>query len=126
MVASKHGLSVGMERVRNKYFLSLKAAGKLTHEDYGTIKLLIDSALESVKHPKVKILIDGSELDGWELRRAWDDFKLGLKNGNQFDKIAIFGDETWLEQISNISSWFESGEVKYFDDSTTALEWLQI
>jgi len=125
MTIKRHGLSIGMERVGSKFFLSLKAVGKLTHEDYNTINPLIDSALDGVKDPKVKVFIDGSELEGWQLRAAWDDFRLGLKHGNEFDKVAIFGNKKWQEYASKIASWFVSGEVKYFDDSATALGWLQ-
>ena len=125
MMIERHGLSIGIERVGSKFFLSLKAVGKLTHEDYNTINPLIDSALEGVKDPKVTVFIDGSELEGWELRAAWDDFRLGLKHGNEFDKVAIFGNKKWQEYTSKIASWFVSGEVKFFDDSAKALEWLQ-
>ncbi|GMR00997.1 MAG: STAS/SEC14 domain-containing protein [Gammaproteobacteria bacterium] len=121
----RHGLSIGIERVNEDFFLSLKAVGKLTHEDYEKINPMIDSALEGVKDPKVKAFIDGSELEGWELRAAWDDFKLGLKHGNEFDKIAIFGNKKWQEYAAKVGSWFVSGEIKYFEDSDEALTWLQ-
>lgn len=80
--------------------------------------------LESVSEPNVNVLIDGSELEGWELKAAWDDFKLGLKHGNEFSKIAIFGNKKWQEYISKIGSWFISGEIKYFEDADDALGWL--
>ena len=121
----RHGLSIGIERVNNEFFLSLKAVGKLTHKDYEIITPLIDSALEGVKDPKVKAFIDGSELEGWEIRAAWDDFKLGLKHGGEFDKIAIFGNKKWQEYTAKIGSWFISGEVKYFEDANSAFSWLQ-
>ncbi len=121
----RHGLSIGIERVNNDFFLSLKATGKLTHQDYEKINPMIDSALEGVKDPKVNVFIDGSEFEGWELRAAWDDFKLGLKHGAQFDKIAIFGNKKWQEYSAKIGSWFISGEVKYFEDEDQALNWLQ-
>ena len=125
MNMTRHGFSIGIERIGNEFFLSLKAMGKLTHEDYEKINPMIDSALESVNDPKVKVFIDGSELEGWELRAAWDDFKLGLKHGSEFDKIAIFGNKQWQEYAAKIGSWFSSGEVKYFEDSNKALAWLQ-
>ncbi len=125
MSITRHGLSIGIERVGNEFFLSLKAIGKLTHEDYKTITPMIDSALEGVKDPKVKTFFDGTELEGWELRAAWDDFKLGLKHGGEFDKIAILGNKKWQEYTSKIGSWFVSGEVQYFEDETEALAWLQ-
>ncbi len=121
----RHGLAIGIERVNNDFFLSLKATGKLTHEDYEKINPMIDSALEGVKDPQVKVFIDGSEFEGWEMRAAWDDFKLGLKHGNSFDKVAIFGNKKWQEFAARAGSWFMSGEVKFFEDSDEAWSWLQ-
>ncbi|WP_428356660.1 STAS/SEC14 domain-containing protein [Methyloprofundus sp.] len=125
MSVARHGLSIGIERVGDEFFLTLKAIGKLSHEDYLKITPMIDSALEGVKDPQIKAFIDGSELEGWELRAAWDDFKLGLKHGNEFSKIAIFGNKKWQEYTAKIGTWFISGEVKYFEDSDQALAWLQ-
>jgi hypothetical protein len=124
MNIKKHGLSIGIERVESDFFLSLKAVGKLTHEDYEVMTPMIDSALNGIKEPKLKVLIDGTEMEGWELRAAWDDFKLGLKHGSEFEKIAIFGNKNWQEITAKIGSWFVSGEVKYFEDLDNALVWL--
>ena len=121
----RHGLSIGIERMNNEFFLTLKACGKLTHEDYNKINPMVDAALEGIKDPKIKAYIDGSELEGWEARAAWDDFKFGLKHGSQFEKIAIFGNKKWQEYTAKVGSWFISGEVKYFEDEDTALSWLQ-
>jgi len=77
-----------------------------------------------VKQPEIKALIDATELEGWELRAAWDDFKLGLKHGRQFKKIAIVGNKNWLEMSAKIGSWFVSGDVEYFDNEAAAITWL--
>jgi len=124
MSIKRHGLTIGIERVGSDFFLSLKAIGKLTHQDYETISPMIDSALQGVKEPKLKVLIDGTELEGWELRAAWDDFKLGLKHGSEFEKIAIYGNKNWQEITAKVGAWFISGEVKYFEDYEAAVEWL--
>ncbi|GJM12145.1 MAG: STAS/SEC14 domain-containing protein [Pseudohongiella sp.] len=124
MTTKTHGLSIGIQRSNNNIFLSLKATGKLTHEDYKTITPLIDSALDAVKQPKVKVLIDGTELEGWELRAAWDDLKIGLKHGNEFSKIAIYGNKNWQEITAKVGSWFIGGEVKYFESLADAINWL--
>lgn len=125
MSSIKHGLSIGIERIENDFFLSLKAVGRLTHEDYKIITPMIDSALAQVKAPKVDVLIDGTELEGWELRAAWDDFKLGLKHNNEFRKIAIYGNKNWQEITAKVGSWFISGEIKYFDNLHEALSWVK-
>jgi len=125
MTSVRHGLSIGIERVNDHFYIAFKAAGKLTHEDYEKITPMIDSALEGVKEHNVIAYVDVSELEGWELRAAWDDLQLGLKHGNQFGKIAIFGNKKWQEYGTKISSWFISGDTKYFEDSGAALSWLQ-
>jgi len=125
MTLIRHGLSIGIERINNEFFLSLKAIGTLTHQDYLKITPMIDSALGEVKDPQVNVFIDATELEGWELRAAWDDFKLGLKHNSEFNRIAIMGNKTWQEYLAKIAAWFISGEVKFFEDTETALTWLQ-
>ncbi len=124
MKFKRHGFSIGIERTGNNFFLSLKAQGKLTHKDYETITPMIDSALAAVKDPKVKVLVDGTELEGWEARAAWDDFKIGLKHGNEFEKIAIYGNKKWQEVIAKVGGWFISGELAYFENEEDAITWL--
>jgi len=58
------------------------------------------------------------------VRAAWDDFKLGMKHGKEFEKIAILGNKRWQELATKISAWFISGESKYFEDVNEAFRWL--
>lgn len=124
MQVATHGLSIGIERIANRFFLTLKASGKLTHADFEMISPLIDSALSVVLEPRIKALIDATELEGWEIRTAWDDFKLGLKHGNEFEKVAIVANEDSRQLGVNLASWIISGQVKYFEEVTEALKWL--
>jgi hypothetical protein len=125
MKVKSHGISIGMERVDSNIFLSMKAVGKLTHEDYQTFTPMIESSLEAVTHPHVKALLDITEFDGWEIRAIWDDFKIGLKHGNEFDKIAVVGNKPWEHVMTTIGRWFMSGEMKYFENTDEALGWLK-
>lgn len=120
----RHGFFVGMERRGDKAFLSFRAVGKLSHGDYQQFMPLIENALSGVDSPEVLALMDIREFDGWELQAAWDDFKLGLKHGNKFRKIAILGDKYWIRHLAKISAWFTGGEVEFFERVDSALEWL--
>lgn len=124
MEVKKHALSIGIQRVNDNFYLTIKAIGTLTHEDYQTITPMIDSALEGVKNPKIKAIFDAKDLDGWELQAAWDDFKIGLKHGNEFEKIAIITDKNWLKIGTKISSWFMQGDIENFENEEEALKWL--
>ncbi|MBY8314782.1 STAS/SEC14 domain-containing protein [Vibrio fluvialis] len=125
MSFQRHGISIGLDRVDEQCFVVIKAVGTLTHQDYEIMTPMLDAALVKVNEPKVKVLFDATELEGWELRAAWDDFKLGLKHGSDFDKIALYGKPGWQELAAKIGSWFISGEIRFFDDYAQALEWLE-
>ena len=120
-----HGFTVGIERVDSEFFLSLKAIGELTHKDYDAIIPMIEMALSSVEEPKIKAIVDITELEGWEAKAMWDDFKFGLKHGSEFERIAIYGEMKGQDIISKVGSWFISGEMKYFENHTEALVWLE-
>ena len=124
MKYERHGVSIGIERISDHLFLSLKAQGKLTHKDYETITPMIDSALAEVKDSKVRAIFDATEFEGWDVRAAWDDFKLGLKHGNEFEKIAIYSNKDWQELAAKVGSWFISGKIKSFNDCDEAIKWL--
>jgi len=125
MKTYRHGLTIGIERINNNFFLSFKAIGKLTHQDYETITPLLENALKGIDEPKIKAFVDCTEFEGWELQAAWDDLKLGLKHGSEFEKIAILSNKSNLLELgSKIASWFINGEIKYFEDLQEAMAWL--
>lgn len=124
MKTIRHGISIGIERSGNRVFLSLKAVGKLNHDDYELITPMIDAAVAAAKEPIVNVFIDASELDGWELRAAWDDLRLGLKHGGKMHKVAIYGTRKWQQVASKIGGWFITGESRFFGDADAALDWL--
>lgn len=124
MSISRHGISIGMEQSGSDFYMTFSVIGKLTHADYEVITPIIDSAMEGVTSPRIKALIDIRELEGWEARAAWDDFKLGLKHGREFDRVAVVGSQRWAGAAAKVGSWFMSGEVKSFAEVDEALAWL--
>ena len=102
----------------------MKIAGKLTHHDYEVMVPMLETAIENIKEPKISALVDITELEGWELRAAWDDLKFGLKHGGKFEKIAIIGNKKWEEVMAKVAGWFISGDIEYFEEHEKAHAWL--
>ncbi|MCK9491234.1 MAG: STAS/SEC14 domain-containing protein [Sulfurimonas sp.] len=120
----EHGISIGVNRVDDFFFIKMKIVGKLTHNDYASMTPMLESSLEGAKDLKVKMLLDATEFDGWELRAAWDDFKFGMKYKDLFSKIAIVGASTTDEYLAKVGSWFISGEMEFFSSLDSAYAWL--
>ena len=103
--------------------ITLKATGKLTHEDYVSLIPMIEMSLKSIPNAKVNMLLDATEFEGWELEAAWDDFKFGMEYKDVFLKIAIVGTKQWQEYAAKMGDWFMHGEVKFFYDLDEAKAW---
>ena len=48
---------------------------------------------KAVPRAKIRAYVDITELEGWELQAAWDDFKLGLKHNKEFCRVAVLGNK---------------------------------
>ncbi|MCE0495642.1 STAS/SEC14 domain-containing protein [Vibrio salinus] len=120
----RHIASIGMERFDDTLVMLLTLKGKLTHEDYQEITPLFDSAVEKFQGKGVRMLVDLEDFDGWEIRAAWDDFKLGVKYNAKFDRIALFGHKNWQDGAVKVMDWFISGETKSFHNYQSAIIWL--
>ncbi len=124
MNTQRHGINIGLERVDDHIYMQLKVSGKLTHEDYELITPMLDEAVNGLDQPHINAFIDITELEGWELRAAWDDLKLGIKHGREFDRIAVVGNKPWEKYATKVANWFTGGEIEYFEHATEALQWL--
>lgn len=120
----EHGISIGIKRIDNNFFVKLKIIGTLTHEDYSVITPMLENAIEGINNPKISLLVDATNFEGWSLEAVWDDLKLGLKHNNEFYKIAFIGNKSWQEYGIKISNWFTQGDLKYFENLDDAQDWL--
>ncbi|WP_323846500.1 STAS/SEC14 domain-containing protein [Microbulbifer magnicolonia] len=124
MSVQRHGVSIGLERTDGEFFLTMRVRGKLTHEDYQSLVPMLESAIAGVEHPKINVYFDATEMEGWEPRAAWDDLKLGVKHGREFNRIAMVGNRRWQEMAAKVGSWFIGGEARYFENEEEAMAWL--
>jgi len=49
---------------------------------------------------------------------------LVLKQNNEFQKIATYGNKNWQKISVKIGAWFVTGEIKYFESLDEALLWI--
>ena len=118
-------MDINIEPDNGLFNVTLKATGKLTHEDYMTLIPMMESSIKSIPNAKVNMLLDATEFEGWEAEAAWDDFKFGMEYKDIFLKIAIVGTKTWQEYLAKMGDWFMHGEVKFFYDLAEAKSWVK-
>lgn len=126
MNENTHGVIIEIDNRGDNSFIYIKAIGKLTHDDYEAFTPELEKYLKEVDDKELLAFIDVTEFKGWELQAIWDDFKIDLKYGKKFAKIAMYGTQNYLDSVSKVSSWFMSGEMKSFESPKDAFEWLGI
>jgi len=120
----EHGISIGISRVNDIFFVKLTIDGTLKHSDYELMIPVIENAIKGVKEPKIKVLVDALNFNGWEVHALWDDLKFSLSHIELFTKIAFVGNKKWEEYAIKISNWFMIGDIEYFENIDDAINWL--
>ncbi len=122
----RHGLFIGIEHSgRDHFFISIKAIGKLTHQDYQLMVPLLEAAIEGTVQPELYALVDVTELQGWDAEALWDDLKLGVTHGRDFKKIAVVGRSGWQQWMTKVADWFTPIDIEYFYQRQAAVDWLE-
>jgi hypothetical protein len=125
MKVNHHSLTISIKRKPSCYLLSFKAIGKLTIEDYKIISPIIASTLSLEQYPKLDILIDVSQFQGWTLRAAWNDFILSVTHCAEFQRVAVFGSRNWQRVLSQAGNWLIKGDVRFFNNRMEATNWIE-
>ena len=120
----EHGISIGIKRTKDNFFIKLKINGKLTHEDYEMMMPMIDNAIKGIEQPQIKLLVDAIDFDGWDAHAIWDDLKFSFGHIDLFEKIAFVGNKKWEKYAIKISNWFMIGDVEFFDNINDAIDWI--
>ena len=121
----KYGISVKISRRADEFFfMQIKINDTLTHNDYEMMTQTLKNAIKGVHKPEVRVLMDATEFNGWELRATFDDFIFAIEFKGIFTKMAFIGTKTWETHGINVGNWFMSDKVKFFKSKDRAYVWI--
>jgi SpoIIAA-like len=76
---------------------------------------------------KIRILLDFSgEFDGMAAGAVWQDLRMGVRNWNAWERIALVTDHEWMRDGLNMFLWAVPGEARAVPtkDRGAAMRWL--
>jgi len=106
--------------------IAIRASGKLSHEDYQEFLPKLEAQIKELG--KVSILFELDNFSGWDLKAAKDDFKFGMANLDNIERLAVVGDKAWEHwMVSMVKPFMPSGMVRYFnrENLQEAWDWLR-
>jgi len=111
----------------NGNLLAIRGRGKLTDKDYTEVLIPRLDAL-SKDHPKLRLLFEmGDDFEGWDFSAALRYAKFGLKNRDNFDKVAAVCGPKWVNWGLKIQSLFTKADVATFScaQRSDARRWIE-
>jgi len=100
--------------------------GKVTGDDYKTVLMpAIEGKLDS--YERIRLLLRLTrDFNGFSAEAMWDDAKLGLGHGAEFEAVAIVSDVHWINKAVEFFRFFMRFPVKAFrnEDLDEAMEWV--
>lgn len=103
----------------------IKAVGRLTDADYKDLTPKLEAAIE--EFGPIRLYADLEGFEGWEPAAAWDDFVLGIRHWNDFERVAIVGDKTWEDVAARVMDKLTKGEFRFFPlaEQAEARTWIE-
>lgn len=75
--------------------------------------------------PKIKLLLDLSNMSGYTLDVAWEDVRFTRAHAHDFRRIAVVTGSMWVTWLGWLPAAFTDAEIEHFEDAAAAGAWLQ-
>lgn len=113
---------ISIETEGNRIYTT--ASEKLTSEDYDKLIPELERLLD--EHPKINWYFEMRDYNGWKPSAFCRDIRFDIAHANDFEKIAMVGDEAWEKWITEIMKPFTEATVRYYDlvDKEEARDWI--
>ncbi len=106
--------------------LGFEAVGKVTGGDYDEVMVpAVEAALQSADKVRL-IYVLGGQFEGYTPDAAWEDTKIGIHHGSDFERIALVSDHRLYRDAVSVFGRAMSAEVRSFTtaDLDAAKAWI--
>jgi hypothetical protein len=107
------------------HLIALKAIGKLTDTDFELLQADLDRRLESAA--PARILLDWTELEGWDATGDRRSFLFWLGEWSKIGRVAIVSAEKFASEVIQIADALSHSTVRRFapSEADEARRWLE-
>ena len=117
-------MSVTIQDLRKSGSIEIHARGKLHKTDYDQFVPVLEKLIK--EEGSASILFVMQDFHGWDIGALWEDLKFDVKHFNEFDRIALVGDQAWEKWMVKFCKPFTTGTLHYFpaNQEDEARRWL--
>ncbi|MBC5993081.1 SpoIIAA family protein [Pontibacter cellulosilyticus] len=101
--------------------VAFRITGHVDKSDYDVMLPLLDERIK--QHGKIRVYAEVQLVEDFSIRALWEDIKYDFTHASDFSRVAIVGDQKWLDWVTLAAKPFTTAEVKYFDFSQREQAW---
>ncbi|WP_447971476.1 STAS/SEC14 domain-containing protein [Nitrospira sp. M1] len=105
----------------SSHTVGIKVDGKLTKDDYGVLIPYFENRI--CESGPLSLLCDMTQFTGIEIEAFWEDFTFSIHHLHDFRRIAIVGDQRWLDWYTKIFNHLVKTELRYFQQEQIDEAW---
>ncbi len=104
--------------------LAIQVTGKLNKKDYNIILPVLESKIG--EFGKINLLVEVDDMKGMSSGAVWEEVRFDAEHINDFKRVAVVGDEHWLEWTSKFADPFTPAQIRYFNKANMkeATDWV--
>ena len=103
--------------------VSVAVLGEFTLADYRQFEAAADYTVQQFQGV-ASLLIDLRDMTGFTLDVAWEELKFSRRHVHDFNRIAVVATDEWVIWSARISRAIVDAEIRVFDESTMAEDWV--
>ena len=104
--------------------VGIQVDGKLTKDDYGVLIPYFENLINECG--PLNVLCDMTKFNTMEVEAFGEDFKFGIRHLRDFKRMAIGGDQSWLEWLTRVVTPLVRTEMKYFPPQEINDAWVWV
>lgn len=104
--------------------VAFRISGNIDKNDYDVMLPVLEERIK--QHGKIKVYAEVWEVEDISIGALWDEIKFDFKHAADFSRVAIVGDQKWIDWITLAAKPFTTAEVKYFDFTQRDQAWAWI
>lgn len=100
------------------------SSGKLMKSDYEKLLPLVKDLIS--EYGRIRWYFEMRDFEGWSLDAFWKDVKFDLSHANDFEKVAMVGENKWQQVMTSLMKPFTKAEVRFFslEEKEKAAKWI--
>jgi len=106
---------------QSDHAIGLKVDGKLTKKDYDSLVPYLETLIN--QRGPMSLLCDMTNWEGMEIKACVEDMKFSMRHLRDFKRVAVVGDQRWLDWCMKLFDPLVKTEMKAFSSEKIEEAW---